>query len=73
MKRFVHSTGGSCGGFPPLGSVGSSDLETSHLIVPDTGAEITVVPGCFVYENQLRDERVIVKGWDGMTKHSKQQ
>ncbi len=38
------------------------------LIVPDTGAEITIVPGCLVYENQLLDERVRVKGWNGMTK-----
>ncbi len=38
------------------------------LIVPDTGAEITIVPGCLVYENQLLDERVNVKGWNGQTK-----
>ncbi len=38
------------------------------LIVPDTGAEITIVPGCLVYENQLLDEIVRVKGWNGITK-----
>ncbi len=34
-------------------------------IVPDTGAEISVVPGCFVYGDQLTGEKVDVKGWDG--------
>ncbi len=34
-------------------------------IVPDTGAEISVVPGCLVYGDQLTGEKVNVKGWDG--------
>ncbi len=33
-------------------------------IIPDTGAEITVVPGCLVYDDQLCDESVSVRGWD---------
>ncbi len=39
---------------------------TKCQIVPDTGAEITIVPGCFVYEHQLRDEKVRVRGWKGV-------
>ncbi len=38
---------------------------TRCKIVPDTGAEITIVPGCLVYDDQLTDEQVQVKGWDG--------
>ncbi len=34
-------------------------------IVPDTGAEISIVPGCLVYGDQLTGEQVDVKGWDG--------
>ncbi len=34
-------------------------------IVPDTGAEISIVPGCLVYGDQLMGEQVDVKGWDG--------
>ncbi len=37
-------------------------------IVPDTGAETTIVPGCLVYENQLLDEFVRVRGWNGEPK-----
>ncbi len=40
---------------------------TKCQIVPDTGAEITIVPGCLVYEQQLRDEKVQVKGWKGVS------
>ncbi len=36
-------------------------------IVPDTGAEITVVPASLVYENQLIDEHVKVRNWNGDT------
>ncbi len=35
-------------------------------IVPDTGAEITIMPGCLVYEHQLKDEKVQVRGWKGV-------
>ena len=35
---------------------------TKCQIVPDTGAEITIVPGFFVYEHQLRDKKVQVSG-----------
>ncbi len=34
-------------------------------IVPDTGAEITIAPASLVYENQLLDEYVQVRGWNG--------
>ena len=37
-------------------------------IVPDTGAETTIVPGCLVYENQLLDEFVRVRGCNGEPK-----
>ncbi len=37
---------------------------TKCRIVPDTGAEITIVPGCLVYDDQLSDETVRVRGWD---------
>ncbi len=33
-------------------------------IVPDTGAEITIVPGSLVYDDQLCEETVQVRGWD---------
>ncbi len=33
-------------------------------IVPDTGAEITIVPAAFVHESQLLDEFVNVRGWN---------
>ncbi len=32
-------------------------------IVPDTGAEISIVPGCLVYGDQLTGEHIEVKGW----------
>ncbi len=38
---------------------------TQCKIVPDTGAEISIVPGCLVFDNQLTGEMVVVKGWDG--------
>ncbi len=38
---------------------------TRCKIVPDTGAEISIVPGCLVYGDQLTGELVDVKGWDG--------
>ncbi len=38
---------------------------TKCKIVPDTGAEISIVPGCLVYGDQLTGEQVEVKGWDG--------
>ncbi len=34
-------------------------------IVPDTGAEITIVPACYVYEDQAINEWVKVRGWNG--------
>ncbi len=37
-------------------------------IVPDTGAEITIVPAPLVYEDQLRDDFVRVRGWNGEPK-----
>ncbi len=33
-------------------------------IVPDTGAEITIVPAAFVLEDQLLDDCVNVRGWN---------
>ncbi len=39
---------------------------TKCQIVPDSGAEITIVPGCLVYEHQLKDEKVQVRGWKGV-------
>ncbi len=39
---------------------------TKCQIVPDTGAEITIVPGCLVLEHQLTAEKVFVKGWKGV-------
>ncbi len=38
---------------------------TQYKIVPDTGAEISIVPGCLVFDDQLTGEMVVVKGWDG--------
>ncbi len=38
---------------------------TKCKIVPDTGAEISIVPGCLVYGDQLTGEQVEVRGWDG--------
>jgi len=38
---------------------------TRCQIVPDTGAEISVVPGCLVFGDQLTGESVEVCGWDG--------
>ncbi len=38
---------------------------TQCKIVPDTGAEISIVPGCLVFDDQLTGEMVVVKGWDG--------
>ncbi len=38
---------------------------TRCKIVPDTGAEISIVPGCLVYGDQLIGDLVDVKGWDG--------
>ncbi len=37
---------------------------TKCEIVPDTGAEISIVPGCLVYEDQLTGDTVEVRGWD---------
>ncbi len=34
-------------------------------IVPDAVAEISIVPGCLVYSDQLTGEHIEVKGWDG--------
>jgi len=39
---------------------------TKRKIVPDTGAEISIVPGCLVYGDQLTGEQVDVKGWNGI-------
>ncbi len=33
-------------------------------IVPNTGAEITIVPACYVYEDQAINEWVKVRGWN---------
>ncbi len=38
---------------------------TRCKIVPDTGAEISIVPGCLVYGDQLTGDLVDVKEWDG--------
>ena len=35
-------------------------------IVPDTGAEITVVPGCLVYESQILPDTIEVRGATGV-------
>ncbi len=40
-----------------------NDVECS--IIPDTGAEVTVVPGCLVYEAQILPEKVQVRGATG--------
>ena len=45
-----------------LGEVNGTECQ----IVPDTGAEITFVPGCLVYDHQLKDEMVQVRGWKGV-------
>ena len=43
-----------------FGSVNGTKCE----IVPDTGAEISIVPGCLVWEDQLTGDTVEVRGWD---------
>ncbi len=35
-------------------------------IVPDTGAQVTVVPGCLVYENQILPDTIEVRGATGV-------
>ncbi len=39
---------------------------TECSIVPDTGAEVTVVPGCLVYENQMLPDEIEVRGATGV-------
>ncbi len=49
----------------PTSHTTSYGLGSQCKIVPNTGAEISIVPGCLVYGDQLTGEQVDVKGWDG--------
>ncbi len=63
VKRKVYNTSWVAVRDRPSHTFGSVN-GTKCEIVPDTGAEISIVSGCLVYEDQLTGETVEVKGWD---------